>query len=103
MRGRLWLAVAGAFLLAGLIGGLVALLSGLAPMAAAGWALAAGAGASAAVAFGAVEQSHDRTLPVRVLQIVGGQVVITGKMHLRYALRLAAGKHAQRQRRIRRG
>ena len=72
LRGRLWLAVAGAFLLAGLIGGLVALLSGLAPMAAAGWALAAGAGASAAVAFGAVEQSHDRTLPVRVLQIVSG-------------------------------
>lgn len=68
LRRRLWSALALGFALAAAFAAVVVGLAGLAPLSIAGWAVASGLTASALVAFAALEQSHDRTRPVRVLQ-----------------------------------
>ncbi len=70
LGGRLRGVVGGAFLVAGAVAALVALLGGTAPLGIAAWALATGAAASGLMALAAFEQSRERRFVVRALQVL---------------------------------
>lgn len=70
LGGRLWGVVVGAFVVAAALGVLLALLAGAAPVAIAGWGLATGAAASGLMALAAFEQSLERRIVVRILQVL---------------------------------
>nr|NLI50532.1 ABC transporter permease [Propionibacterium sp.] len=72
LGGRLRGVVLGAFLVAGASAALLALLAGAAPLGVTGWALGTGAAASGLMALAAFEQSRERRVVVRGLQIVFG-------------------------------
>lgn len=70
LRPRLWGAVGGAFAGGTVLAALVAALSGVQPVPLAGFALATGLTASGLMAWAAVEQEAERSLPTRVVQAV---------------------------------
>lgn len=70
LRGRLVLPVFGALVVAALVTGLVAALSGLSWLQVSIWAAAAGLGSGALVTFAAFEQTRERVRPVKTLQAV---------------------------------
>ncbi|MFT4294699.1 MAG: DUF6297 family protein [Micropruina sp.] len=68
LSGRFALATAAAGVLAAVLGGLTAALSGSSPLEIGLWALADGLGAAAVTAFAAAEQTRERTRVTRVVQ-----------------------------------
>ena len=70
LGGRLWAAVFVALGVATVMGGLLALLTGTAPLSILAWGLAAGATASALIALAAFEQTHDRQFVLKALQVL---------------------------------
>ncbi len=68
LGGRLWGVVAGSFVAGGVVGALLALLAGAAPLVVAGWGIGTGTAASGLMALAAFEQSHERRIVVRVVQ-----------------------------------
>lgn len=79
LRPRLWGAVLGSFVVGAALAALVAALSGVSPLQIGAFALATGLVASGLMAWAAVEQTAERSVPTRVVQTVfalGGVVAI---------------------------
>lgn len=70
LGGRLWGIVAVSFVVGAALAALFALLAGGSPLVIAGWAVATGATASGLMALAAFEQSHERRIVVRGLQVL---------------------------------
>lgn len=85
---RLWLAIGAALVVGLAVGALVAALTGSAPLAILGWALAAGLGAAGLTSFAAAEQGAERTWTVQVVQLV---VSVAGLATLLMVVATAAG------------
>lgn len=69
--------VAGALVLGSVLAGFVTMLTGLAMPAVAVWAVAIGLAAAAVLAFAAVEQAAERTLPLAILQGLAGVLAVS--------------------------
>ncbi|GAA1392393.1 hypothetical protein GCM10009599_13290 [Luteococcus peritonei] len=92
LRGRLTLALGLALAAGGVLGGLVAALTGSPGLDVVAWVVATALGAAGIVAFAAAEQGAERTLPVRLLQglawlaamatMLAVVATATGRLHL---------------------